>query len=161
MFRRKIGVVENFRPWTGRRAFRGVGLNRSPRVLDLLDCYVAAELKKQEALLLQNVDCERVDVEDLMQGKFMDVSQSLNRHAHTNANGCNHALTTSSVLYDFTRDCVLSGREMLALHGQPKDFIIPPDVPESVVRELAGEGMSIPSLSSVIWCLYLTRQFPE
>ena len=41
---------------------------------------------------------------DRPQGKYIDVSQSLNRHAHTNAEGCNHAFRTSTLLYDFSRD---------------------------------------------------------
>ena len=99
-------------------------------------------------------------MQQIMCGKFMDVSQSLRRHSHTNNAGFNHAFTTSSMLYSFDRDSVLSGKDMLVLHGQPKDMVFPPDVPDSSLRELAGEGMAIPCLASVIWSLYLVRQFP-
>ena len=158
-FRKAHGIALGYRPWTSRRGFRGNGLPDTDRVKDLLDCYVALELKKAESKA--EMDCETVDVESIMQDKYMDVSQSLNRHAHTNAVGCNHAFTTGSQLYDFNRDCILTGREMLALRGQSRDFIIIEGCSDSVVRELAGEGMSIPCLSAVIWCLYLVQQFPE
>ncbi|CAE6931379.1 unnamed protein product [Symbiodinium sp. KB8] len=102
-----------------------------------------------------------VDVRAVMDGKFIDVSQGVKRGTHTNKSGFVRTFTTSTVLYDFSRDCVLTGYEMLLLHGFPRDFVIPPEIPETEVRKVAGEGMSIPSLAAVIWCLYLTRQFPE
>ena len=135
-----------------------MGLPASERVLDVLDCYVAAELKENSG---RADECARVDVRAVMDGKFIDVSQGVKRGTHTNKSGFVRTFTTSTVLYDFSRDCVLTGYEMLLLHGFPRDFVIPPEIPETEVRKVAGEGMSIPSLAAVIWCLYLTRQFPE
>ena len=157
-FRSSLGVSENYKPWTSRRSFLGVGLPASERVLDVLDCYVAAELQENSG---RADECARVDVRAVMDGKFIDVSQGVKRGTHTNKSGFVRTFTTSTVLYDFSRDCVLTGYEMLLLHGFPRDFVIPPEIPETEVRKVAGEGMSIPSLAAVIWCLYLTRQFPE
>ena len=90
----------------------------------------------------------------------MDVSQSVKRHKHSTPAGIVHTLTTSTRLYSFSLDRVLSGREMLSLHCQPKDLVIPDDIRDSALCDLAGEGMALPCLASVVWCLYLTKQFP-
>ena len=156
--RSTLGVSENYKPWTSRRSFLGVGLPSSERILDVLDCYVASELKENCG---QADECARVDVRSLMDGKFIDVSQGVKRGTHSNKSGFVRTFTTSTILYDFSRDVVLSGYEMLLLHGFPREFVVPDGIPETEVRKVAGDGMSIPSLAAVIWCLYLTRQFPE
>ncbi|CAE7215300.1 unnamed protein product [Symbiodinium sp. CCMP2592] len=96
-----------------------------------------------------------------MKGKFMDVSQSVRRGKHSTPTGFLHTLTTSTRLYSFSLDRVLTGREMLSLHCQPRDLVIPEGVADSDLRDLAGEGMALPCLASVVWCLYLTKQLDK
>ncbi|CAE7213542.1 unnamed protein product [Symbiodinium sp. CCMP2592] len=93
--------------------------------------------KQQEATpkKLSDLLPERVDMRSLMEGKFIDVSQGVKRGAHSNKPGFVRTFTTSTVLYDFSRDVVLSGYEMLLLHGFPRDFVIPADIPEPEVRK--------------------------
>ncbi|CAE7197677.1 unnamed protein product [Symbiodinium sp. CCMP2592] len=154
--KKQLGVSPTFKPWTSRRGFLGGGLGNNARMLEALDCFVASELKRVQP----NADCEPVHVQSMMEGKFMDVSQSVKRNKHSTPTGFVHTLTTSTLLYSFSLDRVLSGREMLSLHCQPRDLVIPEEVRDSQVRDLAGEGMALPCLASVVWCLYLTKQFP-
>ena len=161
-FRRALGIQPNYKPWTSRYGFRGLGLPNSDRMRDVLDCYVASELKKQSRMGHDSDECAVVDVMACVDGKFIDVSQSVKRQAHSNEQGCCRSFLTGTLLYDFSRDAVLTGSEMLQAHGfpGPGEFIIPADVSDAQARALAGEGMSIPSLSAILWCLFLTRQFP-
>ena len=152
--RQQLGVSSECRPWTGRASFQGLGLPKTDRILDLLDLFTIKRCKDANHSLRDNL-------EEFMAGQYMDVSQSLHRKAHTNAQGCNHALTTSSLLYSFTRDSVVTGRELLLFHGQPRSLSLPVDMAESQIMQLAGEGMTIPSLASVLWCVFLCRQFPD
>lgn len=96
-----------------------------------------------------------------MQNKYIDVSQSLSRHCHTNRAGINRAFTTSTLLYSYSRDSVITGKEMLMIHGHNSGFVIPETVSESSAKDLAGEGMAVPCLSSVIWAIHMAKQFPE
>ena len=105
------GAALDWKPWTGRPEFKGRGLPKLARVLDVLDCLAIHVLsQKQKA----STD----DLQDLMRGMYVDVSQGLLRHAHTSSQGVNRALTTSAIVYSYDRDSVLTGRELLQLHGQ-------------------------------------------
>ena len=73
----------------------------------------------------------------------------------------NRTQTTSSVLYSFNTDSVLVGKEMLLLQGQSSKLQIPEHTKDHVLRELAGEGMSVPCIGLVLWSLFLTAQFPK
>ena len=150
--RRRLGIGSQ-KPWTSRPSFCGWGVPANKRMLDVIDCHVGLEKTKQPVNALLHVS-------DLMKGKFVDISQSVERGSHTNAEGCNRAFTTSTLLYDYQRDAIVTGNEMLLLHGH-SGHRTPEDMPESLLRNLAGEGMSVPCLSALLWCLYLTKQFPE
>ena len=147
------GAALDWKPWTGRPEFKGRGLPKLARVLDVLDCLAIHVLsQKQKA----STD----DLQDLMRGMYVDVSQGLLRHAHTSSQGVNHALTTSAIVFSYDRDSVLTGRELLQLHGQPSSLSLPSELTESQISHLAGEGMALPCLAGIMWCLYLCKQFP-
>ena len=158
-FRRAHGVTEDWKPWTGQVSFKGTGLPDLPRVMDMIDSFVI-KCMVAKGLRVRGNHCE-CDLQQLMSGKYVDVSQSLSRNAHTHLqSGINHAMTTGSLLYSYDRDSVLTGREMLQLHGQPKTLVLPDQLSEAQLVQLAGEGIALPSLAAVLWCLYLTKQFP-
>ena len=110
-----------------------------------------------------DIDNMTVDLREVMAGQCLDVSQaySNNRHNHTNKHGTHRALTTSSVVYSYDRDSVLVGRELLMIHGHSRTLSLPVDMPQSHIAQLAGEGMALPCLAAVVWCLYLCKRFPE
>ena len=96
-----------------------------------------------------------------LKDQYVDVSQSLQRRTFTSAEDMNRTQTTSSVLYSFNTDSVLVGKEMLQLQGQSSKFQIPEHAKDHVLRELAGEGMSVPCVGLVLWSLFLSTQFPK
>ena len=153
-FRQQHGAALDWKPWTGRPEFRGRGLPKLPRVLDVLDCLVIHVLEQKKT------NAATCNLQDLMQGMYVDVSQGFLRHFHTSTQGVNHALTTSSIVYSYDRDSVLTGRELLQLHGQPVSLNLPSELTESQISHLAGEGMALPCLAGLLWCLYLCKQFP-
>ena len=153
--RQELRVSPDSKPWTARAEFKGTGLPKTARVLDLLDLFVISRCQRL------GVSLSNADMKAAMSGQFIDVSQSLLRCSYTNRNGINHALTTGSMLYSFDRDSVLTGKELLLLHGQPKSLELPAGATEAQIGHLAGEGMACPCLAVVLWSIYLAKQFPE
>ena len=146
-------VPANFRPWTGRPDFKGFGLPKTQRVLDLLDLRTISKCRK-DGISLDG------DLQHAMSGHYLDISQSFNRHACANRQGVNHALTTGSAIYSFARGSMLTARELLMLHEQPL-HLNTAGLAESQLTQLAGEGMALPCLAGIVWCIYLTKQFPK
>lgn len=151
-FRKHWRVPDDFRPWTSRASFRGSGLQKTPRVLSILD---AVAIEKSAGKRLSEAALRKC-----LQNNFVDVSQSLERKTYTNSKGLTRTQTTSTLLYSFDSDSVVLGREMLLLQGQPKSLQIEGQK-DSVLRSLAGEGMAVPCVGLVVWALMLTKQFPD
>ena len=151
--RARYRVAQGFKPWTSQPDFKGRGLSKTSRNLSILDATVIRLLGGQ-----QNV--KKSHLKEKVKGKYVDVSQALNRNTCTNEAGISRTQTTSTVLYSFERDRVLVGKEMLMLQGQKQQFKIPQGVQDSVVKELAGEGMSVPCVGMMLWCLFWVRFFP-
>ena len=124
--RETLGVAPDVRPWTGRSSFKGRGLPRTARVLDLLDLFVMQKCREKRVNFNNAAGLAAV-----MQDQYIDVSQSLSRNSHTNKAGWNHALTTGSILYSFSR-------------GQPATLSLPCHLREGQISQLAGEGNGVP-----------------
>ena len=71
--------------------------------------------------------------------------------------GC---LCTSTCLYSYGRDRALLPIEHMYLQGHRRGFSIPDRMPSNRLRQLAGEGMSLPCLATVIWSMYLVKGLP-
>lgn len=151
-FRKHWRVRDDFKPWTSRAAFCGTGLQKTPRVLSILD---AVAIEKSGGRKLSEAALRKC-----LQNSFVDVSQSLVRKTYTNKKGFTRTQTTSTLMYSFDSDSVVLGREMLLLQGQPRSLQIE-GYKDSVLRSLAGEGMAVPCIGLVIWALMLTKQFPD
>ena len=146
-FRNKLGVSPSFSPWTSRPGFAARGLRLTPRTKDIIDC-VAIQVMKTKNLPL-------TEMESGMKGMFLDVSQSLHRKAYTQA-GVNRCLTTSSVLYSYEHDRLVTPPELLYFQGYPRTLKIPPSLSSAELRDLAGEGMTLPCLAMVLWAIWTT-----
>ena len=150
--RKECGVKGDYNPWTSRPEFTGLGLSKAPRVKSILDGTVIRILNGQRT--------SRRTLKNHLKGRYVDVSQSLKRKSFSDANGFARTQTTSTILYSFDQDRVVVGREMLLLQGHSRNFRIPPGVKDTVVKELAGEGMAVPCVGLLLWCLFWTRRFP-
>ncbi|CAE8638766.1 unnamed protein product [Polarella glacialis] len=152
-WREKLGISPQFSPWTSCGFFEGIGLRKTHRVRDLLDCIVAektANLQKKTPAAIRAA----------MSGMYADTSQSHSRRTFTNKTGITNCLTTSSELYSFDRDAIVLPVEHLLLHGHHKSTVIPNGMSQADIKELAGEGMALPCLAVIIWSIFLTKQFP-
>lgn len=141
-FRNKWNVLPQFAPWTSRPEFKAKGIRLTPRTKDLIDCCAIQFMKTN------NVAAK--DLPNAMKTMFLDLSQSLNRRAYT-INGVNRCLTTSTCMYSFGRDRLVTPLETLYFQGFPKSLKMPLGVSQSDMKDMAGEGMTLPCLASVMW----------
>ncbi len=90
---------------------------------------------------------------------IVDISQNHARRP-LSSNGVAHTLTTSSKLYSFAQNRLLTGVEHLILQGYPFD-LDPSTLSESDLRTVAGEGIALPCLGVLIMCLCLVQNQNE
>ena len=154
-WRNSLGVTPKYSPWTSRSEFRGTGLRLNDRKKDLLDVIVADRMYRLKKL---HKGLDSKQVAELMKDVWVDVSQSHSRKVTSTPP--HRTLTTSSCIYAFGRDRMLLPTEHLALQGHFTPTLKLP-MTSRQVRSLAGEGMALPSIGSVLWCLFLTKCFPE
>jgi site-specific DNA-cytosine methylase len=150
-WRDAMDVSPSFRPWTSRATFRGDGISATPRVLDFLDCVVSSKLKSAPAT-------RHDGVQQLMMDTYCDYTQSHGRKNYTNRQGCNHAFTTATEMYSFGHDRVVMPTEMLSMHGYPADMAIPDNITPSELKAMAGNGIALPCLGTIMWSLYLVQR---
>jgi hypothetical protein len=147
-----LDASPSYAPWTSQKFFKGEGMAITPRCLDILDLVTI-----QKCVGLK--DKSPGSVRRAMDAVYCDTSQSHARHCFTNASGINHTATTSTDIYSFGRDSVLTPFEVMLLHGHPSNMEVPSSLSVNDLRSLAGEGMALPSLASVLWSLYLVKGF--
>lgn len=103
-----------------------------------------------------------------IQPVILDVSQNPGRKAFTGNNGIAHTLCTSSHLLHLGLGRVLLPVERLLLQGHnahqlrfPRDTSGRCSMSPRKIRCLAGEGMFLPSLGLLMWCLLLTGSLDQ
>lgn len=136
---------------------QATGLRRTERICDLLDMVAAAKLLE---LGESPVNKPFSKMKELLQDVYCDVSQNPKFRSYTNKNGITGCLATSTVLYSFGRDRLVLPFELALLQGHRRGFKFPDDMPISKIRDLMGEGMSLPCLGTVVWCVYLIKGLP-
>ena len=100
------------------------------------------------------------DVSSVLQDAFVDVSQNPARKPWTNRHGMNRALCSTTTLYSFGQDRLLFPQEYWLLQGWPKDVSFG-EMSGSKLKDMASAGMALPSLASLVWSLYLLKEFPS
>ena len=152
-WRASLNVSVDAAPWTSR--------NCTPqrpwtdRTLDLVDC-VAMDVCKAAGVKLANM--ARV-MDQHLDNIIVDVSQSHARRPFTNSEGVHRCLTTSSHLYIFSEKRLATGKEHLALQGWASDMgAMPESLSDREVAELAGEGMHLACLASVLWSFQVAHE---
>lgn len=159
--REKHKVSMSFKPWTGRTQFQGIGVPKTPRVLELLDlvCLQTMSHFAKTAKISQKDMFSGTNMAKALENQFVDVSQSCSRMVATTQKGVTPTFTTSSQVYSFRLDRLLTPAEIMLIHGHSKQTRFPLDFTPAHLRRLAGEGMAVYSVATVIWCVFLTRQF--
>ena len=161
--RKSLGVPVTLCPWTGHpMCFQLQGLQATPRILEILDLAVL-----QKAVSTHQ-GCAEAAVQDLkklgtakslktfMSDVYADVSQNPCRQPWTNRFGVSKCLTTSTHMYAFARDRIVLPLELLFLQGHTREVRIPSGMSQNSIRNLAGEGMNLACLGSLLYCLRLT-----
>ena len=152
-------------------SFELKGLSPAPRIVEVLNLAVYDRLLRQKPektegpkLLksLQKLDVSKraLRLKALMQDMYVDVSQNPARRAWTNHAGVSKCLTTTTCMYSFGRDRVCLPVELLFLQGHTREVILPGKMSQNAIKNLAGEGMCLPCLGSLLYCLRLTKLLP-
>ena len=159
--REKHKVSMSFKPWTGRSQFQGIGLSKTARVLELLDlvCLQAMSHFAKTAKISQTELFSGKNMDKALENVYVDVSQSCSRMVATTQKGVTPTFTTSSQVYSFRLDRLLTPAEIMLIHGHSLQTRFPLDLTAANLRRLAGEGMAVYCVATVIWCVFLTRQF--
>ena len=149
--------MAQLKPWTTLPGLEMVGMSRSQRVLEILDC-VAIEVlggasRAQSVLNLPNSD---VVIRKELAHMVVDVSQNPSRRAFSNFHGISKCLTTASTLYAFSRDRRVTGFEKMLIQGHPESIKIPESMTERSLNNLAGMGICLPSLGCIIVAMMCT-----
>ena len=132
---------------------RAAGFSGQPskRVLDLLDC-AAVELCKRRKISVTQAKPALKDV-------LIDVSQSHIRRPFSDDRNIARCLTTSSRLFNFGQARMVSALEHLLLQGYDRSVEVPRNVGPSDLRSMAGEGIALPCLATIMWAVLLTQKF--
>ena len=158
-WRSELQISQSFRPWTSRRTFSGLGLSRTKRSLDLLDCSWVEACKRRKISVQTHSSSfmKEALAQQVHHGLVVDVSQNPVRKPMSDKQGVLRTLTTSSTLYSFEHDRVLHPIEHMFLQGYPKDVSVPHTLSVQDLRKLAGEAICLPCLASIVWSIHLMR----
>ena len=131
---------------------------KSDRVKAILNTVAAVKLQEQ-GVNLSNLPPFSVK-KNLLKNVFCDVSQNPKHKSYTNSRGITGCLATSTVLYSYGHDRIVLPVELAMFQGHRRGFEYPPTITSNQIRDLAGEGMCLPCLATIVWCMYLTKGFP-
>ena len=151
-WRDRLNVSDTYDVLGDRRSWRLCGLEKSKRVMSILNLALCEKMKGKAAKGRGKMTKKKA-----ARGLVVDVSQNPCRNKFTTKQGMNHTLCTSTVQVHVGKRRLITPREMLYEQGHPTSVKLPADMPMSAVRRLAGEGMALPSLATCLWCQFLLR----
>jgi hypothetical protein len=145
--RDSLEIAPDAAPWTGRPGILLRGLPDSARQRDILDVAFATKRKQQPDATF----------EMLQASLWANPSQGIQRApwAHQPPTLC-----TSAEVYTFAGDAVLSGNAHFLMNGWPQGFCPRDLFQEQELRNMAGEAVSLPCLSLVMFAFYCNPHAP-
>ena len=148
--RSKLGMSSQAKPWSGLPGVTCTGVGQCERMLDDVD--VCFHVARQEA-------GPHVSVAEVKEDLFCNASQGVQRRPVTREPPL---LCQKTWLYSYKADCVLSGRDHLALQGFPNTpNLAPPHVvSDREARALAGEAFYLPNMTTIAYAYYLNPKGP-
>ena len=163
-WRSKLEVPPSFKPWTERSDFKAVGVGVTERVADLLDCVCTEKLVKTKATCTKTGagNSRQINLQELMSGTFVDVSQSHERKCFSLGHDQIPTITTSTILHSFSHDSVVHPSELFLWHGFPRTLAMPPSM--TCMKSMIGNSMCAPCLGQAIvtlLCMLWTRPNPN
>ena len=158
-WRKDIGAPVTGITW--RPQWDAACLPKTARVQEILDTYAFDRLKARTQRDVQSIlDMPMSEKRKILRHDYVDVSQNPRYIAKNHDDGQMSCICTGSNVYSFGRDRVLLPVELMYLQGHRRGLEVPDNVRCSRLRQLAGEGMSLPSLGSIIWSMYLLHGLP-
>ena len=148
-WREKLMMPESMKLWSPHMEFQ-----TTDRCRAILDVVVVAKLGLEAA----NMSFHEIKAK--LTHVYCDLSQNPKFMGYTNDRGVTGCLATSTMLYSFARDGLLLPYELLLLQGHSRSLKIPDHVTSHQMKTLAGEGISLPCLGTVLWAVYLTNGLP-
>ena len=146
-----VGFWADLKPWTSLPGRQYQGISRSPRVMAILDTVAIHVLGGAAAAARALAMPTRVQfIEAAMRNTIVDISQNPIRRAFSNSSGEAKCLTTSSTLYSYRRDSLMLPLEKLFVQGHGRDTQIPDSMTCNALEELAGMGISLPCLATLL-----------
>ena len=151
--RRELGAEKEENPFLT-LGYESVGLTMTARVSEILGLAALAVFKAHG---IDYKDPDQLEhAKEALRHIYVDVSQNPTRRAWTNpATSVSKCLTTSTCLYSFGRGRRVLPGELMFLQGHSKEICIPESMTPSGLRDLAGEGMTLPCLGSLVLGLRL------
>ncbi|CAE7834440.1 unnamed protein product [Symbiodinium sp. CCMP2592] len=132
---------------TSRDDFVGEGLRLTARQQDLIDTVAAKVLLSKRGQLAV----------DVLKDTYLDISQGHDRMKHSRADGVACTFTTSTLLYSYSEDRVVLPLEMMLMHGFPRSAIAPRSIGQRALKDMVGNGMSLPCLATMVWAFWVMR----
>lgn len=145
----RLGVSDSVNVLGKLKQMKLCGLQKNKRVMAILNMAVLQKLKpvqRKNSVQLKHIKraCKTL---------IVNVSQNPNRgNLLTPDSGYNHTLCSSSLQIHLGLCRLITAREMMYQHGHPRDMVVPSDMSVHSLRQLAGQGMALPSVATCLWC---------
>ena len=144
--RQAAGIPEGVQPWTPHTQ-----VPATDRAKGLMDLVAAEHLGRAN----WNIPFE--EKQKRLQNIYLDISQNPKFKSCTNAQGITGCLSTSTALYSYGQDRMLLPVELLYIQGHSRTLEVPDLLTGSQIRDLAGEGICLPCLGTLVWAAYLIK----
>ena len=139
----------------GGLSFRNLPPSR--RIGEILDLATVSFLGARQVQDFEQEGSARV--QEACRELFTDVSQNPARKAWTGRRGVSRCLTTSSLIYAHGADRILLPVEHMFFQGHHVDLKMSASMRQNSLRDLAGEGMNLACLASLISALRWAGSF--
>ena len=133
-------------------------LNVTPRVAEILDLVAATKLRELGVNLASPIPF--LSKKKLLKEVSCDASQNPKFRSFTNTQQMTGCLATSTVLYSFGSDRLVTGFELALMQGNRRGLKYPRQMRNSEIRNLSGEGMALPCLATIVWAAFLVKGLP-
>ena len=156
-----MNAPHDLRPWSC-LPVSFTGFEPTARVLEILDLVAISKIGVDACrrILQQPPHLAAMQISRRLGDCYVDLSQNPARRAYSSAGDVAKCLTTSSRIYSFRRQGLVLPLELLYWQGHSRSVRLPGDMPQSSIRDLAGEGICLPVLGSIVMCLCMAGAFP-
>ena len=147
-------------PWST-AGFQLRGLSQTARVCEVLDLAVLDFMQPDDLCAANHARRRDAESREILQSRcadlFSDPSQNPVRKPYTCPSSMvSRCLTTTSTVYSHGRDRVCLPVEHMLWQGHRLETKFPSSMRQSSIRELAGQGIALPCLATIVYCLHHT-----